>query len=724
MPPRAATSQSAAAGELAGSDQSSHVQLRETLDQIRSSGSSTIPPAPTAIAQLPPSSSASLLSPHSIPLSRLKSPEDTPHHSHPAPAAAVHGDESRSDSSVSAADAGGGARGARRDPRSDPSYDPLRKADGGPASHAMQSMLSPFMAAPSSSSRSNAAPDSGDPVAHSAHPPAAASCDPSRPGSRPTTVGTPDPTAHTPTSPALWGTGVSDTTPHVSPDPAAHASSHGHSRSSPELGAAASPPPDAAAPLGAGHTVSSHGFSADDNLSQRDRPGRGADGGGSEGGVHQSQADGEVPRGGSLFAAPPSSLQRRSADPTSHQQQQQRQQQWRRGRSTAGSSVSWAAMDSTGTAALLRLHHADALSSCVPGHRKRATLKRRVKGRPPQQAMLAPTPPPSSPASLDATPRPVISSNNDTNNELQPPEARADNPKKHQRLTVTVLQLSGSATVRKTSPPPHPPSAPGCFAGTAAPRSSSPRTAPHEPLSSSGEEGEGERAWVVTRGGSSAAESEGDALQPQEYGSMYESAGTYDEDDDDENADLSNQILDSADPSRASPASRPPLRSRSTMIRHLEGHLAARRGRQAPARPHPCTHTAPPRHPALLTAGSSHPHTALSSAIPVGQRLQDAGSSATGGGSVGSGFHSGGGGAGGASTFEPGAGSLADSLRLVSLRGKGVGGSWPALTCERTVQQWSEGAPESRGEAHCGGAGVAGAEGRLVGARSGDEAVE
>lgn len=204
----------------------------ETLDQIRSSGSSTIPPAPTAIAQLPPSSSASLLSPHSIPLSRLKvaspqppstttssaqsqehsqppqyppekgtlrhsppprtasplsstptkhhqlspppatvlsvasspprapsplrtpqSPEDTPHHSHPAPAAAVHGDESRSDSSVSAADAGGGARGARRDPRSDPSYDPLRKADGGPASHAMQSMLSPFMAAPSSSSR-------------------------------------------------------------------------------------------------------------------------------------------------------------------------------------------------------------------------------------------------------------------------------------------------------------------------------------------------------------------------------------------------------------------------------------------------------------------------------------------------------------------------------------------------------------------------------------------
>ncbi|MEW5304225.1 MAG: hypothetical protein WDW36_006850 [Sanguina aurantia] len=741
MPPRAATSQSAAAGELAGSDQSSHVQLRETLDQIRSSGSSTIPPAPTAIAQLPPSSSASLLSPHSIPLSRLKvaspqppstttssaqsqehsqppqyppekgtlrhsppprtasplsstptkhhqlspppatvlsSPEDTPHHSHPAPAAAVHGDESRSDSSVSAADAGGGARGARRDPRSDPSYDPLRKADGGPASHAMQSMLSPFMAAPSSSSRSNAAPDSGDPVAHSAHPPAAASCDPSRPGSRPTTVGTPDPTAHTPTSPALWGTGVSDTTPHVSPDPAAHASSHGHSRSSPELGAAASPPPDAAAPLGAGHTVSSHGFSADDNLSQRDRPGRGADGGGSEGGVHQSQADGEVPRGGgSLFAAPPSSLQRRSADPTSHQQQQQRQQQWRRGRSTAGSSVSWAAMDSTGTA-----------------------------------------------ASLDATPRPVISSNNDTNNELQPPEARADNPKKHQRLTVTVLQLSGSATVRKTSPPPHPPSAPGCFAGTAAPRSSSPRTAPHEPLSSSGEEGEGERAWVVTRGGSSAAESEGDALQPQEYGSMYESAGTYDEDDDDENADLSNQILDSADPSRASPGSRPPLRSRSTMIRHLEGHLAARRGRQAPARPHPCTHTAPPRHPALLTAGSSHPHTALSSAIPVGQRLQDAGSSATGGGSVGSGFHSGGGGAGGASTFEPGAGSLADSLRLVSLRGKGVGGSWPALTCERTVQQWSEGAPESRGEAHCGGAGVAGAEGRLVGARSGDEAVE
>lgn len=41
------------------------------------------------------------------------------------------------------------------------------------------------------------------------------------------------------------------------------------------------------------------------------------------------------------------------------------------------------------------------------------------------------------------------------------------------------------------------------------------RLAPREPLSSSGEEGDGESVYVGTRGGSSAAESEGDALQPQ-----------------------------------------------------------------------------------------------------------------------------------------------------------------------------------------------------------------
>lgn len=142
---------------------------------------------------------------------------------------------------------------------------------------------------------------------------------------------------------------------------------------------------------------------------------------------------------------------------------------------------------------------------------------------------------------------------------------------------------------------------------------------------------------------------------------MYESAGTYDEDDDEDESDqVGTNPLDPTDPSGASPATRPPLRSRSTMIRHLEGHLAARRGRQVPTRSHPSIHIAPqPRHLlAPATSSSSLSLRALSTSVPL-----DVG--------LGIGLDS----SGGVAHPE----HFTGSLRMVLSEGRGAGGLWQSL---------------------------------------------
>lgn len=144
---------------------------------------------------------------------------------------------------------------------------------------------------------------------------------------------------------------------------------------------------------------------------------------------------------------------------------------------------------------------------------------------------------------------------------------------------------------------------------------------------------------------------------------MYESAGTYDEDDDEDESDpVSTNPLDPTDTAGASPASRPPLRSRSTMIRHLEGHLAARRGRQVPTRSHPSIHIAPqPRHLlAPAPSSSSSSLRALSTSVPLDVGL---GIGLDSSGSVGVAFPE----------------HFTGSLRMVSSEGRGAGGLWQSL---------------------------------------------